>query len=170
MINERRTSTGKRMLIDPSHDLLRYQPRPLDPIFAPKNVAVIGATEKQGTVGRTLLWNLISNPFGGTVFPINPNRPGVLGIKAYPKIAAVPDQVDLAIVVTPAPTVPGIIGECVDAGVKGAIVISAGFKEIGEEGAKLEQQMLEQARRGNMRIIGPNCLGVMSTATGLNAT
>jgi acetyltransferase len=158
------------MLIDPSHDLFHYQPRPLEPIFAPKNVAVIGATEKQGTVGRTLLWNLISNPFGGTVFPINPNRPGVLGIKAYPKIAAVPDQVDLAIVVTPAPTVPGIIGECVDAGVKGAIVISAGFKEIGEEGAKLEQQMLEQARRGNMRIIGPNCLGVMSTATGLNAT
>src|SRR5512142_679817 len=170
MMNERRTSTGKRMLIDPSHDLLGYQPRPLESIFSAKNVAVIGATEKQGTVGRTLLWNLISNPFGGTVFPINPNRPGVLGIKAYPKIAAVPDQVDLAIVVTPAPTVPGIIGECVDAGVKGAIVISAGFKEIGEEGAKLEQQMLEQARRGNMRIIGPNCLGVMSTATGLNAT
>jgi acetyltransferase len=167
-MNEKRTSTGKRMLIDPSHDLLHYEPRPLEPIFSPKNVAVIGATEKQGTVGRTLLWNLISNPFGGTVFPVNPNRPGVLGIKAYPKIAAVPDQVDLAIVVTPAPTVPGIIGECVDAGVKGAIVISAGFKEIGEEGAKLEQQMLEQARRGNMRIIGPNCLGVMSTATGLN--
>ncbi|MBI4785925.1 MAG: acetate--CoA ligase family protein, partial [Chloroflexi bacterium] len=158
------------MLIDPSHDLLHYEPRPLDAIFAPKNVAVIGATEKAGSVGRTVLWNLISNPFGGTVFPINPNRPGVLGIKAYPNIAAVPDKVDLAVVVTPAPTVPRLIGECVDAGVKGAIVISAGFKEIGEEGAQLEQQMLEQARRGNMRIIGPNCLGVMSTVTGLNAT
>src|SRR5512135_3439206 len=170
MLNERRTSTGKRMLIDPSHDLLHYEPRPLEPIFSPKNVAVIGATEKQGTVGRTLLWNLISNPFGGTVFPVNPNRPGVLGIKAYPKIAAVPDQVDLAIVVTPAPTVPGIIGECVDAGVKGAIVISAGFKEVGPEGAKLEQQILENARKGNMRVVGPNCLGVMNPLSGLNAT
>ena len=170
MLNERRTLTGKRMLIDPSHDLLHYEPRPLDAIFAPKYVAVIGATEKAGSVGRTVLWNLISNPFGGTVFPINPNRPGVLGIKAYANIAAVPDQVDLAVIVTPAPTVPRIIGECVDAGVKGAIVISAGFKEIGEEGAKLEQQMLKQARRGNMRIIGPNCLGVMSTVSGLNAT
>src|SRR5512142_1368050 len=147
MINEKRTSTGKRMLIDPSHDLLGYQPRPLESIFSAKNVAVIGATEKQGTVGRTLLWNLISNPFGGTVFPINPNRPGVLGIKAYPKIAAVPDQVDLAIVVTPAPTVPGIIGECVDAGVKGAIVISAGFKEIGEEGALLMLRRPPRATR-----------------------
>ena len=170
MMNERRTSTGKRMLIDPAHDVYHYETRPLDAIFAPKNVAVVGATEKIGSVGRTVLWNLISNPFGGTVFPINPNRPGVLGIKAYPSISAVPDQVDLAVIVTPAPTVPGIIGQCVDAGVKGAIVISAGFKEIGEEGAKLEQQMLEHARRGNMRIIGPNCLGVMSTATGLNAT
>ncbi len=170
MINERRTLTGKRLAIDPAHDYLHYQPSPLEPIFAPRNVAVIGATEKAGSVGRTLIWNLISNPFGGTVFPINPNRPGVLGIKAYPSIAAVPDQVDLAIIVTPAPTVPGLIGECVDAGVRGAIVISAGFKEIGAEGAALEQQMLEQARRGRMRIIGPNCLGVMSTASGLNAT
>src|SRR5512135_3401514 len=142
MINYRRTITGKRLAIDPAHDYLNYQPSSLDPIFAPKSVAVIGATEKAESVGRTLLWNLISNPFGGTVFPINPNRPGVLGIKAYPNIAAVPDQVDLAIVVTPAPTVPGIIGECVDAGVKGAIVISAGFKEIGAEGARLEQKML----------------------------
>lgn len=155
---------------DPSHDVLHYEPHPLDAIFAPKNVAVIGATESAGTVGRTVLWNLISNPFGGTVFPVNPKRPGVLGIKAYPSIAEVPAQVDLAVVVTPAPTVPGVIGECVDAGVKGAIVISAGFKEIGEQGAELEQQVLERARRGKMRIIGPNCLGVMNTASGLNAT
>ncbi|MCL5950109.1 MAG: bifunctional acetate--CoA ligase family protein/GNAT family N-acetyltransferase [Chloroflexi bacterium] len=155
---------------DPSHDVLHFRPRPLDAIFAPRNVAVIGATEKAESVGRTVLWNLISNPFGGAVFPVNPTRPSVLGIKAYPNIGAVPDQVDLAVVVTPARTVPGIIGECVDAGVKGAIVISAGFKEIGAEGAELERQVLEQARRGKMRIIGPNCLGVMSTVTGLDAT
>jgi acetyltransferase len=155
---------------DPSHDIYHYEPHPLDAIFAPKHVAVIGATENPGTVGRTILWNLISNPFGGTVFPVNPKRPGVLGIKAYPSIAAVPEQVDLAVVVTPAPTVPDIIGECVDAGVKGAIVISAGFKEIGAQGAELERQIMEHARRGAMRIIGPNCLGVMSTLSGLNAT
>ncbi len=155
---------------DPAHDVLRYERQPLDAIFAPKSVAVIGATEKAGSVGRTLLWNLISNPFGGTVFPINPKRSSVLGIKAYPNIAAVPEPVDLAVVVTPAPTVPSVIGQCVEAGVKGAIIISAGFKEVGEQGIELEQQILEQARRGNLRIIGPNCLGVMSPVNGLNAT
>ena len=155
---------------DPSHDILHYEQQPLDAIFAPKNVAVIGATETPGTVGRTILWNLISNPFGGTVFPVNPKRPGILGIKAYPSIAAVPEQVDLAVVVTPAPSVPGIIGECVNAGVKGAIVISAGFKETGPAGAELERQIMEHAQRGKMRIVGPNCLGVMSTTSGLNAT
>ncbi|HEY9832913.1 MAG TPA: CoA-binding protein, partial [Stenomitos sp.] len=155
---------------DPAHDVLRYERQPLDAIFAPKNVAVIGATEKAGSVGRTLLWNLISNPFGGTVFPVNPKRPSVLGIKAYPSIAAVPETVDLAVVVTPAPTVPGVIGECVAAGVKGAIIISAGFREVGEQGIQLEQDVIKQARQGRMRIIGPNCLGVMSPVSGLNAT
>jgi acetyltransferase len=142
----------------------------LDAIFAPSSVALIGATEKEGSVGRTILRNLISSPFGGTVYPVNPKRPNVLGIKAYPDIKSVPERVDLAVIVTPAPTVPGIISECVDAGVKGAIVISAGFKEIGEEGAKLERQILEHAQRGKMRIIGPNCLGVMMPLKGLNAT
>jgi acetyltransferase len=118
-------------ITDPAHDIMRYERQPLDAIFAPKAVAVIGATEKAGSVGRTLLWNLISNPFGGTVFPINPKRASVLGIKAYANIAAVPEPVDLAVVVTPAPTVPSVIRECVDAGVKGAIIISAGFKETG---------------------------------------
>ena len=134
---------------------------PLDVIFAPSTVAVIGATEKQGSVGRAVLWNLISNPFGGTVYPINPNRPNVLGIKAYKTITSVPDPVDLAVVVTPAPSVPSVISECVEAGVRAAIVIAAGFKESGPEGARLEQEVLEEAHRGRMRIIGPNCLGVM---------
>ncbi|HEY5984556.1 MAG TPA: bifunctional acetate--CoA ligase family protein/GNAT family N-acetyltransferase [Anaerolineales bacterium] len=155
---------------DSAHDVLRYERRALDTIFAPRNVAVIGATETAGSVGRTVVWNLISSPFGGAVFPVNPKRSSVLGIKAYPTIAAVPEQVELAVVVTPAQTVPGVIGECVDAGVRSAIVISAGFKETGEAGVKLEQQILEHAHRGGMRIIGPNCLGVMSPTTGLNAT
>lgn len=147
-----------------------YDRQPLDAIFKPKTVALIGATEKPGSVGRNVLWNLISNPFGGTVFPVHPSRHSVLGIKAYPNVAAIPEPVDLAVIVTPASTVPGLISECVDVGIKGAIIISAGFKEIGSEGIELERQVLEQARRGGMRIIGPNCLGVMSPLTGLNAT
>src|SRR5512142_977138 len=155
---------------DPAHDVLHYERKALDSFFSPGNVAVIGATETPGSVGRTILWNLISSPFGGTVFPVNPKRPGVLGIKAYPRIADVPEPVELAVIVTPAQTVPGIIGECVDVGVESAIVISAGFKETGAAGADLERQIMEHARRGGMRIIGPNCLGVMSPTSGLNAT
>ena len=143
---------------------------PLDSLFAPRGVALIGATDKEGSVGKTILTNLISSPFGGTVFPVNPKRPNVLGIKAYPTVGDISDPVDLAVIVTPAPSVPALIGECVQKGVKTALVISAGFKETGPEGVKLEQQILEQARAANMRIVGPNCLGVMNTATGMNAT
>ena len=155
---------------DPAHDFLHYERQPLDAFFAPKNVAVIGATENPGTVGRTVTWNLISNPFGAAVFPVNPKRPSVLGVKAYANICSAPEPVDLVVITTPAQTVPGIIRECVDCGVKAAIVISAGFKETGPAGVELERQILEHARKGNMRIIGPNCLGVMSPTSGLNAT
>ncbi|HEY3229184.1 MAG TPA: acetate--CoA ligase family protein, partial [Roseiflexaceae bacterium] len=155
---------------DPAHDILRLDRPSLDAIFAPTSIAVIGATERAGSVGRTILWNLISNPFGGTVFPVNPERRSVLGIKAYPSVAALPEPVDLAVVVNPAPTVPGVIAACVDAGVKGAIIISAGFRETGVAGAALEQQVLAAARRDNIRLIGPNCLGVMRPISGLNAT
>ncbi|MEJ7870678.1 MAG: bifunctional acetate--CoA ligase family protein/GNAT family N-acetyltransferase [Rubrobacteraceae bacterium] len=155
---------------DPAHDVLGYERQPLDAIFRPETVALIGATDKIGSVGRTVMRNLISSPFGGTVYPVNPNRPNVLGIKAYPSISEVPEQVDLAVIVSPAPTVPGIMRECAEAGVEEAIVISAGFKEAGEEGAELERQVLEEARRGRMRVVGPNCLGVMSPVSGLNAT
>jgi acetyltransferase len=144
--------------------------QPLDVFFAPRTVAVIGATETAGSVGRTILWNLISSPFGGTVFPVNPKRPSVLGIQAHKHISEVPEPVDLAVIVTPAATVPGIVHDCAQAGVQAAIVISAGFKEIGPAGLELERQTLMEAHQGNMRIIGPNCLGVMSPLTGLNAT
>ena len=154
---------------DRTYDILRTEYEPLNCIFAPKTVAVIGASDRKGSVGRTLLWNLISSPFGGTVFPINPKRNSVLGIKAYPNIQAVPEKVELAVIATPAPTIPGIISECVAAGVKGAIVVSAGFKEIGATGIELERQILEIAR-GKMRIVGPNCLGIMNPHSGLNAT
>jgi acetyltransferase len=123
-----------------------------------------------GSMGRTVLWNLFTNPFGGTVFPVTPERSSVLGIKAYPTIASVPERVDLAVVATPPETVPGLIAECVEADVKGAIILSAGFKEIGQAGLQLEEEILKNARRGKLRIIGPNCLGVMSPISGLNAT
>ena len=143
---------------------------PLDAIFAPKTVAVIGASEKPGSVGRNLLWNLITNPFGGTVFPINPQHSSILGIKAYSTIFDVPEKIDLAVIATPASTVPKIIADGVEAGIKGAIIISAGFKEVGEKGLTLEQEILQQAHRGKIKIIGPNCLGVMNPISGLNAT
>src|SRR5208337_2365135 len=142
----------------------------LEAFFAPQNIAVIGASDKAGSIGRTLVWNLISSPFGGTVFPVNPKRPSVLGIKAHPRIGDVPDPIDLAIVATPGPTVPDLIAECVEAGVQAAIVVSAGFKEIGAGGAALERQIMGHARRGRVRVIGTNSLGVMSPFTGLNAT
>ncbi len=154
---------------DRTLDVLHFERDSLRAIFAPNSVAVIGATEKEGRVGRTVLWNLISNPFGGTVYPINKRHNQVLGIKAYPNVARVPEPIDLAVIVTPAATVPGVVSECVAAGVKGAIIISAGFKEAGEAGVELERQIAETAR-GKLRLIGPNCLGVMRPVTHLNAT
>ena len=156
--------------MDHAHDVLHEVRRPLGRFFLPKSVAVIGASEKQSSVGRTILWNLVSNPFGGTVYPVNPKRANVLGIRAYPSVSDVPDNLDLVVVTTPASTVPAIIADCAAAGVKDAIIISAGFKEMGAEGAALENEILTHARRGQMRIIGPNCLGVMNPVTGMNAT
>jgi acetyltransferase len=158
-----------KIVLDPAHDLLREETHPLDPIFSPKNVAVIGATERQGSVGRTVLWNMLSSPFGGTVYPINTNRPSVLGIRAYRDIRELPEKPDLIVVTTPAATVPAIIHQAVELGVPAGIVISAGFKEHGEAGKELERQIAEIIR-GKMRIIGPNCLGVMNPIGGLNAT
>ena len=155
---------------DRAHDVLRSEAHPLDPIFVPHSVAVIGASERQGSVGRAVLWSLVSSPFGGTVYPVNEKRPSVLGIKAYRRVADIPERVDLAVVVTPATTVPAVIGECVEAGVRGLIVISAGFKEHGEQGKELERQIMERLRGTGIRLIGPNCLGVMNPIGGLNAT
>src|SRR5271167_4321346 len=154
---------------DPSSDVYRTESHPLDPLFAPSSVAVIGATERAGSVGRSVLWNLLSSPFGGTVFPVNSKRPNVLGIKAYPKVSDLPDKVDLVVLTTPADTVPDLLAESVEMGIPAGIVISAGFKEHGEHGKELERQ-ITQIIRGKMRLIGPNCLGVMNPIRGLNAT
>ena len=105
----------------------------LDAIFKPNNVALIGASERAGSVSRTILLNLLLTPFGGGVFPVNPTRSKVLGIKAYKTIGDVPEQVDLAVICIPAKRVLGAVHECGEAGVRGIIIISAGFKEVGKE-------------------------------------
>lgn len=137
-------------------------------MFEPRAVALVGATEKAGSVGRTLLENLRSGGFNGAIYPVNPKRQRVLGLKAYKSIGALPAPVDLAVIAIPAASVPGIVAECAAAGTAGTIVISAGFKESGEAGLELERQIREA--RGAMRIIGPNCLGLMVPGAGLNAT
>jgi acetyltransferase len=164
---------SKRLLsptTDRASDILGIANDPLQPVFAPRSVAVVGASERPGSVGRTLLWNLISSPFGGTVYPVNPRYPSVLGIRAYPDVGSLPAPAELAVIATPAATVPGLIEECVTAGVRAAVIISAGFRETGPAGEELEKRLLERARVGGMRLVGPNCLGVMNPLTGLNAT
>src|ERR1043165_4478301 len=155
---------------DKAHDIMRTEGHPLDALFRPKTVAVIGATERPQSIGRRVMWALVTSPFGGTVLPVSKDRASVLGIKAYPNIAAVPEMGDMAVIVTPAAAVPNVISECVQAGVKAAVVISAGFREHGAEGAALEEQIKQRVAGSRMRIVGPNCLGVMNPLTGLNAT
>jgi acetyltransferase len=144
---------------------LDRRPR-LTAMLSPKSIAVIGASGSPASVGRALMENL--QAFRGCVLAVNPNHATVLGEKTFPAIGDVPETVDLAVIATPAATVPGIVGECAAAGVKGAVIISAGFKECGPAGVELEKEIL--ARRGTMRIIGPNCVGVMLPHIGLNAT
>src|SRR5690349_2788149 len=157
--SEQRPKQEIMQLTKPSRKSMHHhRTQPLDVFFAPKSVAVVGATENAGSVGRTILWNLMTSPFGGTVFPVNPKRTSVLGVKAYPSLSEIPEPVDLAVIVTPPPSIPAIIRECGETGVRGAVVISAGFKEIGPEGAALEQKVLEEGRAAKIRVIGPNCL------------
>jgi acetyltransferase len=156
--------------VETAHDILHARSHPLDPIFAPRSVALIGASETAGSVGRTIFQNLGRGGFQGVVYPINPKRNSVLSVRAYPSLSALPEKVDLAVICTPAKTVPGLIQECIQMQVPGAIIISAGFKETGPEGLALEKKILADARQSGMRIVGPNCLGVMVPDRGLNTT
>ena len=117
-----------------AHNVLRYTGNPLDVMFSPRNVAVIGATKKEAKIGRVVVNNLIETSFGGSVFPVNPKYRTVLDLKCYAKIGDVPEKIDLAVIATPARTVHGLVRECVDAGVKACIILSAGFKETGPAG------------------------------------
>ena len=151
-------------------NILRPLRRQLDSIFSPQTIAIIGATEAPGSVGRTVLENILAGGFAGQVYPVNPKRDKILGLKAYPDVKVLPTVPDLVVIITPPATVPGIIRDCADFGVPGAIIISAGFKETGAAGAELERRIIAEAQRVNMRIVGPNCLGVMVPGHQLNAT
>lgn len=143
----------------------------LDKIFKPQRIAVIGASNNPGSVGYTVLKNLVSSGFPGVVYPVNPRYEAVQGIHAYPNVKDLPRTPDLAIICTPAPTVPDLVQQCGEAGILGLIIISAGFKETGEEGRKLEARIKEEAQKSpGLRIIGPNCLGIIVPSLRLNAS
>ncbi len=142
----------------------------LKPLFAPKSVAVFGASDQPDSVGKIVFHNMLQSGFQGALYPINPNHAKIQGRKAYASIAQIQEPVELAIIATPAHTVPDIIEECGKHNVKAAVIITAGFAETGAAGVKLERAVLENAKRYNIRLIGPNCLGVMRPDIGLNAT
>jgi len=142
----------------------------LEKIFSPKSIAIIGASEEKGSVGYTLMKNLTEGEYEGKVYPINIHKTEIFGFKAYQKIAQLPEAVDLAVIATPAKTVPEIVEQCGKTGIVGVIIISAGFKETGSEGKELETKILEIKKQYNMRIVGPNCLGVIRPSINLNAT
>ena len=141
----------------------------LTDLFHPSSVAVIGASRRKGEVGREVLTNLIES-FEGEIFPVNPKADRLEGLKCYDRVSHVSADVDLAVIAVPASIVPDVLNECSDSGIKDAIVVSGGFKEVGEEGAKLEEQLKLIARDNGMNVIGPNSLGVISTSSNLNAT
>ncbi len=141
----------------------------LDNIFKPESLAVIGASEKEGSVGATLMQNIVEG-FEGDIYPVNINRDEVMDIEAFSSVSEIEGEVDLAVIATPAKTVPGIIDECGKVGIDSAIVISAGFSETGKEGKQLEKELEKSRKKHDMRVLGPNCLGTIRPGADLNLT
>ncbi|MBI4530475.1 MAG: CoA-binding protein, partial [Candidatus Latescibacteria bacterium] len=147
--------------------------RPLQGMFAPRAIAVIGASAKEGTVGQSVFQNLLFNRYTGTIYPINPKYKSLLGVRCYSDVKSIGDpEVDLAMIIIPAPVVPGVLRDCGTAGIRNAVVISAGFKEVGGEGVKLEEEAKGVAREMGISLLGPNCLGIINTdpAVSMNAS
>ena len=142
----------------------------LDKIFQPKTIAVIGASNEPKTIGSVLMSNLVGKRYKGIVFPVNPKETSIQGVKCYPKVGNISDPVDLAIIATPAATVLKVLEDCGKAGIKGVVIISAGFKEVGEAGMAMSQKLIDILRRYDMRAIGPNCLGFINPNLNLNAS
>ncbi|MBI2487627.1 MAG: bifunctional acetate--CoA ligase family protein/GNAT family N-acetyltransferase [Deltaproteobacteria bacterium] len=144
--------------------------RNLDKIFNPKSIALVGASEEKGKLGYILFRNLIDGGFKGPVYPVNPRAKIIQGKKAYKSVTDIKNEVDLAVIVTPIDAVPQVIKDCVSKKILGTVVISAGGKEVGEQGRKLEEEILKEAKEAGVRIIGPNCLGIIRPSIGLNAS
>ncbi|MGV1098854.1 acetate--CoA ligase alpha subunit [Thiovibrio sp. JS02] len=144
----------------------------IDAIFAPASVAVVGASGRKGSVGRAVFKNMLDSDYNGIIYPVNLKAKSVCGVRAYPSLAAIPDPVDLAVVIVPAAMTPAVAREAAAKGVKGLIVISAGFRETGKAGAAIEQELLEVCREHGIRLVGPNCLGLINTdpEKGINAS
>ncbi len=144
----------------------------LGPILAPTSIAVIGASRTPGTIGHQILSNLITEGFTGAVYPVNARARAVCSVRSVPAVSAIPEPPDLAVICVPKEAVVDVADECGAMGVRGLVVISAGFREVGGEGAPREQALLHQARRHGMRLVGPNCMGVVNThpSISMNAT
>ncbi len=145
-------------------ELLSERPaHSLDAVFSPRSIAVVGASRNRNSIGFALLHNLVTNQFNGTIFPVNPKAQSIHSIKAYPSMADIPDAVDLAVIMVPKRLVQGVVEECLDKGVRGLVVISAGFAETGGEGVAMERRLRDTVRAAGVRMIGPNCMGVINT-------
>ena len=140
----------------------------LDAVLKPRSIAVIGASRRKLTIGNKLLHNLLQHEFTGVVYPVNPNAKVVAAVPTYPSVLDIPGEVDLAIIITPAQTVPQLMEDCGQKGVRGVIIISAGFAESSPEGRARQDEILEIARRYEMRLVGPNCMGVINTDPEVN--
>jgi acetyltransferase len=145
-------------------------PHYLSRFFTPRSVAIVGASAREDSVGYRLLFNMQQAGFSGGLYPINNRHQQILGLQAYPELDAVPDKIELAIIATPAPSVPGIIRQCGEKGVDAVVIVSAGFAELGSAGAHLQMEILDIAHRYGIRMIGPNCLGLVRPSSRLNAT
>src|SRR6266516_850681 len=135
----------------------------LEALFAPKSIVISEPSNRQGSDGGAVVTNIYLNEYTGTVYPVNPKDRSISGVRSYPSIGDLPESVDVAVVVVPAAVVPAVTEECGKKGVKGLIIISAGFKEVGQDGAALERQVASLAQKYSMRMVGPNCLGTINT-------
>ena len=138
-------------------------PDNLGVLFAPRSVAVIGATNRAGSVGQAVFANMLHHNYSGVVYPVNPKAPSIMSVKAFASIRDIPDEVDLSIIIVPRDLVAQMLRECGEKKVKAAIVITAGFKELGPEGGPKEQEVLQVAKSCGIRLLGPNCLGIINT-------
>ncbi|RJQ57758.1 MAG: CoA-binding protein, partial [Desulfobacteraceae bacterium] len=144
----------------------------LDAIFSPVSVAVVGASTTPGKVGHDIFVNILKGGYTGTLYPVNPNAKSVASVRAYPSVAAIPDPIDLAMIILPPKPALEAVEDAVKKGVKGIVIVSAGFREVGKEGRAIEDRIVSVCREAGIRVVGPNCLGVINPlpAVRLNAS